>query len=97
MLVKDVIKKEDLDLTKAELVELIQHGNRQVDLVFADKKTDEDGYLSWNQENWVSVDGKRFICSYFRDGKALSEFSGYNISDINNYFEPDKAVEVRLG
>ena len=97
MLVKDIIKKEELDLTKDELVELIQHGNRQVDLVFAEMKTDEDGYLSWNHENWVSVDGKRFICSYFRDERALKEFSGYNISDVKNYFMPEKAVEVRLG
>ncbi len=97
MLVKDIIKKDELDLSKAELVELIQHGNRQVDLVFAEKKTDEDGYLTWDQENWVSVDGKRFICSYFREGKALSDYSGYNINDINNYFFPEKAAEIRLG
>jgi len=97
MFVKDTVNKTELDLSKEQLIEMIAHQNRQVDLVFAEKKTDEDGYLSWNQENWVSLDGRRFICSYFRDGKALSDYSGYNSSDIQNYFFPEKAKEVLLG
>ena len=97
MLVKDNIKKCELDLDKDQLIDLIANDNRQVDLFFEEKKTDEDGYLTWNQENWTSVDGKRFICSYFRDGKALPDYGTYNISDIRNYFEPEKAKEVVLG
>ena len=97
MLVKDTVKKTELDLTRDELVDLMDNGNRQVDLVFAEKKTDEEGYLSWNQENWTSIAPGRFVCSYFRDGKALNDYAGYNSSDIVNYFFPEKAKEVLLG
>ena len=44
MKVNDVIEKVEKDLTTEELVDLIANHNRQVDLIFAEKKTDEDGY-----------------------------------------------------
>ena len=69
MKVNDVIEKVEKDLTTEELVDLIANHNRQVDLIFAEKKTDEDGYLTWDLENWTSVDGKRFTikgCSCLR-------------------------------
>ena len=97
MLVIDTVNKKELDLTKEELINLVQNENKQVDLFFSNMKKDDDGYLSWNQENWVSVDGKRFVCSYFRDGKALSDYSGYNVHDVKNYFFPEKAEKVHLG
>jgi len=97
MLVKDVVKKEELDLTTAQLVELMVSGNRQVDLILSGKKTDEDGYLSWDHENWTCVDGKRFVRSYFLEGRALSDFSGYNKYDMKGYFLPEEAKEVLLG
>ena len=34
MLVKDTVKKTELDLSTAELIDLVANGNRQVDLVF---------------------------------------------------------------
>ena len=43
MKVNDVIEKVEKDLTTEELVDLIANHNRQVDLIFAEKKTDEDG------------------------------------------------------
>lgn len=58
MLVKDTVKKTELELTTAELIDLVANGNRQVDLVFDEKQSDEDGYLHWDRENWTSVDGK---------------------------------------
>ncbi len=97
MKVIDRIEKCEKDLTTEELVELVAHGNRQVDLVFAEKRTDEDGYMSWNKENWTSVDGKRFIRSYFNGDRASSDFSGYNIYDMKGYFLPEEAKEVLLG
>ena len=97
MKVNDVIKKEELDLTRDQLVDLVANHNRQVDLVFAEKRTDEDGYLSWDTENWTCVDGKRFVRSYFLAGRALSEFSGYNKYDLQSAFLPEEAKEVRLG
>ncbi len=96
MKVKDLIQKCEKDLTTEELVELIAHGNRQVDLIFDEKKTDEDGYLTWDTENWTSVDGKRFIRSYALEGRVLSDYSGYNKYDMKGYFLPETAKEVRL-
>lgn len=97
MKVNDVVYKTELDMTKDELMESMVSGNRQVDLVFAEKQTDEDGYLSWDQENWNCVDGKRFVRSYFLEGRALSDFSGYNKYDMKHYFMPEDAKEVLLG
>ena len=96
MKVIDLIEKCEKDLTTEQLVELVAHGNRQVDLVFAEKRTDEDGYMSWNKENWTSVDGKRFIRSYALDERVLSDFSGYNKYDLKGYFLPEEAAEVYL-
>ena len=96
MKVKDLIQKCEKDLTTEELVELIAHGNRQVDLIFDEKKTDEDGYLTWDTENWTSVDGKRFIRSYALEGRVLSDYSGYNKYDMKGFFLPETAKEVRL-
>ena len=56
-----------------------------------------EGYLSWDQENWTCVDGKRFIRSYFLQGRALSDYSGYNKYDMKGCFLPEEAREVRLG
>ena len=97
MKVTDVIKKEEVELSREELLELVAHEDRQVDLIFAEPRTDEDGYLKWDAENWTSVDGKRFVRSYFLEGRALSDFSGYNKYDLQSAFLPEEAKEVRLG
>ena len=44
MKVYDSIKKEELDLTTEQLIDQMAHHNRQVDLQFAKKRTDADGY-----------------------------------------------------
>ena len=97
MKVIDTVNKTELDLTTQQLIDLVANHNRQVDLVFNEKRTDEDGYLSWDQENWTCVDGKRFIRSYFFQGRALSDYSGYNKYYMAGYFLPEEAAEVRLG
>ena len=97
MKVIDIVNKADLDLTVEQLIDLVANHNRQVDLSFAEKRTDEDGYLSWDQENWTCVDGKRFIRSYFLQGRALSDYSGYNKYDMKGCLLPEEAQEVRLG
>lgn len=96
MKVFDRIEGCEKDLSTSQLVELMSAGNRQVDLTFAEKKSDEDGYLSWDTENWTCVDGKRFICSYALEGRVLSDYSGYNKYDLADSFQPDKAKEVVL-
>ena len=96
MKVIDIVEKVEKDLSTAELIDLMAHHNRQVYLVLAEKKTDEDGYLTWDKENWTSV-GTRFIRSYFNGDRASSDFSGYNIYDMKGYFLPEEAKEVLLG
>ena len=51
MKVNDLIQKCERDLTTAELIDMVARQNRQVDLVFAEKRTDEAGYLTWDAEN----------------------------------------------
>ena len=96
MKVIDRIQKCERDLTTAELIDMVAKENRQVDLTFDAKQTDEDGYLSWDAENWTSVDGKRFIRSYSLGGRVLSEFSTYNKYHMKGYFLPEAAKEVYL-
>ncbi len=96
MKVIDAIAKTEKEMSTEELIEQVANHNRQVDLLFAQNKTDADGYLTWNAENWTSVDGKRFICSYSLNGRVLSDFCGYNKYDLKGYFSPESAKEVRL-
>lgn len=96
MKVVDIIEKVEKDLTFEQLVELMANHDRQVDLVFAEKRSDEDGHV-WDAENWTCVDGRRFIRSYFLNGRASSDYSGYNIYDMKGAFLPEEAEEVRLG
>lgn len=96
MKVIDIIEKVEKELSYDQLVDLMANHDRQVDLIFAEKRSDEDGHV-WNAENWTCVDGKRFIRSYFCDGRASSDYSGYNIYDMKGAFLPEEALEVRLG
>lgn len=96
MKVYDRVEKVEKDLSTAELIDLMANHNRQVDLKLKAKTADEDGHV-WDGENWTCVDGKRFIRSYFLDGRALSDYSGYNKYDMKGYFQPGKAKEVLLG
>ena len=96
MKVYDRVEKAEKELSTAELIDLMANHNRQVDLKLKAKTADEDGHV-WDGENWTCVDGKRFIRSYFLDGRALSDFSGYNKYDMKGYFQPEKAKEVLLG
>ena len=56
----DTIHKEELEVDRQGLIDLMLN-NRQVDLYLPEKKTDEDGYLTWDVEHWSTVDGRRFI------------------------------------
>ena len=91
----DTIKKEELEVTTAGLIELMQN-NRQVDLVLHGHKTDEDGYLTWDTEYWSTVDNKRFIRTYSLDGRTLRDSTAHNIYDLENEFHPEEAKEIRI-
>lgn len=102
MIVTDIINKTELEMTREEMIEVMVKSDRQVDLYFDYEKNDcpespEFAYLKWNHENWTTVDGKRFICSYFVDERALSDYGAYNVSDIGNYFMPEEAKKIVLG
>ena len=50
MKVNDLIQKCERDLTTAEITDMVAKDNRQVDLIFAEKRTDDAGYLTWDAE-----------------------------------------------
>ena len=95
MQVKDIVKNETADLTREDLIQKMKEG-RQVDLILKEKKTDDIGYLTWDMEQWSTVDGKRFIRTYQLEGRVLSEYTSHNIHDLNAYFFPDDAAAVQL-
>ena len=95
MKVKDVVNHTEAELSRDELVQKMKEG-RQVDLILKEKKTDDIGYLTWDMEQWSTVDGKRFIRTYQLEGRVLSEYTSHNIHDLNAYFLPDEAEAVQL-
>ena len=95
MKVYDTINKVELEADTKKLVDIIVEG-RQVDLYLSEKKTDADGYLSWDVEHWSSIDNKKFIRCYSLEGKVLGESTGHNIYDLYNDFKPEEAVKVEL-
>lgn len=95
MQVKDTVKNEVADLSRDDLIQKMKDG-RQVDLILNEKKTDDVGYLTWDMEQWSTVDGKRFIRTYQLEGRVLSEYTSHNIHDLKAYFLPDEAKTVQL-
>ena len=73
MQVYDKVNKTELTADTDELIKLMAPGGRQVDLYLKEKKSDEDGYMTWDVEHWSSVDGRRFIRCYSLEGRVLSE------------------------
>ena len=69
MTIYDSVNKTEVEVDGTKgLIEKMKEG-RQVDLYLKEKKSDEDGYMSWDVEHWSSVDGKRFIRCY--GGKSV--------------------------
>lgn len=96
MKIYDSVKKVELETTEDELIKLMAPGGRQVDLYLKEKKTDADGYLTWDTEHWSSIDGKRFIRCYSLNGRVLGDSTGHNIYDLKNDFHPEEAEKVEL-
>ncbi|MPM96806.1 hypothetical protein SDC9_143971 [bioreactor metagenome] len=91
----DMIQKKELEVTPKSLIEMMIH-DRQVDLVFNEIRTDADGYLSWDSENWTCVDGKRFIRCYMLKDRVLRDSTSHNIYDMDNDFHPEQASGVKI-
>ncbi len=96
MKIYDSVNKTEVEVDGTKgLIDQMKAG-RQVDLYLSEKKSDEDGYMSWDVEHWSSVDGKRFIRCYSLEGRVLSESTGHNIYDLENDFKPEEAEKVEL-
>lgn len=94
MKIYDKVNKVEVEVDGTKgLIQQMKDG-RQVYL--KEKKSDEDGYMSWDVEHWSSVDGKRFIRCYSLEGRVLSESTGHNIYDLENDFKPEEAQKVEL-
>jgi len=91
----DLIHKKELEVTYDSLVELMRN-NRQIDLILFDKKTDEDGYLTWDAEHWTSVNTNRFMRCYSLGDRQLRDFTSHNVYDLKNDFKPEEAKEIQI-
>lgn len=89
----DRINNRELELSRKELIALMQN-SRQIDMTFAEKKTDDMGYLTWDAENWSAVDNRRFIRCYSLEGRVLRDSTTHNIYDLENDFIPEQAKEI---
>lgn len=97
MKIYDKVKKEDVEVDGTQgLIDLMAKGGRQIDLYLKEKKSDVDGYMSWDVEHWSSIDGRRFIRCYSLEGRVLGESTGHNIYDLRNDFKPEEAEKVEL-
>lgn len=96
MKIYDTVKKEEVEVGDyKDLIKIMQDG-RQVDLYLKEKKSDEDGYLTWDVEHWSSIEPKRFIRCYSLEGRVLGESTGHNIYDLENEFKPEEAEKIEL-
>ncbi len=94
MKIYDTVNKTEVEVDGTQgLIDMMKAG-RQVDVYLKEKKSDEDGYLSWDVEHWSSVDGRRFIRCYSLGGRVLSESTGHNIYDLGNDFKPEDTKMV---
>lgn len=92
----DTVKKVEVEVDEKELLRLMKEENRQVDLILKEKKTDGDGYLTWDVEHWSSVDDRRYIRTYSLEGRELRDSTTHNIYDIRTDFLPEEAAEIQL-
>ena len=97
MKIYDKVKKEEVEVDGTQgLIDLMAKGGRQIDIYLKEKKSDIDGYMSWDVEHWSSIDGRRFIRCYSLEGRVLCESTGHNIYDLKNDFKPEEALKVEL-
>ena len=94
MKIYDAVNKTEVEVDGTKgLIQIMKDG-RQVDIYLKEKKSDEDGYMSWDVEHWSSVDGKGFIRCYSLEGRVLGESTGHNIYDLANEVKPEDAAMV---
>ncbi|HNZ83232.1 MAG TPA: hypothetical protein PKY98_05760 [Sedimentibacter sp.] len=92
----DLINKVEMDVTTQDLINLMTEANRQIDLILYDKKTDDDGYLTWDAEHWTIVTAKKFMRTYSLGDRQLRDYTSHNIYDLKNDFKPEEAKEIQI-
>jgi hypothetical protein len=95
MIIRDTVLKKDVDVDKEGLIQLIKDG-RQVEFEFSEVQDDGVGYITWDTEYWSALDDNKFICTYSLNGVHSKEYVRYNSSDLEFYFKPETAKEVRI-
>ena len=95
MKVFDTVKNEELELSTEELIQKIIDG-RQVDCILGEKVSDEVGYMTWDEEHWVTLDGRKYVCTYTLEGRQLNDYTSHNSDDLYNEFHPERAAKVTL-
>ena len=93
--VYDTVNKNTVELDEKGLIDIMIAG-RQVDVFLKEKKTDPDGYMTWNIEHWSAISDKKFVRYYSMNERLLSEYTGHNMHDLYNEFKPYEAVKVEL-
>ena len=95
MIFRDTVLKKDVDTDKEGLIQLIREG-RQVEFEFAEEQTDDIGYMHWDTEYWSALSDNKFICTFSLNGVHSKEYVHYNSADLEYYFKPEEAKEVRI-
>ena len=72
MKVFDTVNNVELEADTKKLVDIMVDG-RQVDVYLKEKKSDEDGYMSWDVEHWSAID--KSVSSAATLWKAVSSAS----------------------
>ena len=92
----DCVNKQEVEVTKEGLIDFMKK-DRQIDMKFAEKRTDDMGYLTWDAENWTCVDGQnKFMLCYSLEGRVLRDSTSHNIYDMENDFFPEQAMEIQI-
>ena len=52
--------------------------------------------MTWDEEHWVTLDGRKYVCTYTLEGRQLNDYTSHNSDDLYNEFHPEKAIKVTL-
>ena len=68
----DMHENKEIEVTYDDLIDFLNN-NRQIDLTLKAPVTDADGYLTWDKENWINIDGRKYQRNYFLGDRALRD------------------------
>ncbi len=91
----DMHENKEIEVTYDDLIDFLNN-NRQIDLILKAPVTDSDGYLTWDKENWINIDGRKYQRNYFLGDRALRDYTHHNIYDLKNSFKPEEALRIEI-